>query len=70
MSVTLFSDKGELMLSEDKEVLGGEKLPEIWNRFKSAIRERRLPWMRILVFIVGLLWLHSAWEKLTDERSH
>lgn len=41
-------------------------MPEIWNRFKLAIKERRLPWMRILVVIVGLLWLHSAWEKFTN----
>lgn len=41
-------------------------MSEIWNRFKKAIKERRIPWMRILVIVVGILWLHSALEKLSD----
>lgn len=37
-----------------------------WKRIKTAIREGELPWMRILVFVVGLLWLNSALHKLLD----
>lgn len=37
-----------------------------WKRIKTAIREKELPWMRILVIAVGLLWLHSAVDKLLD----
>ncbi|TET89439.1 MAG: DoxX family protein [Methanomassiliicoccales archaeon] len=41
-------------------------MSEIWKRFKRAMKERRIPWMRVLVIMVGLLWLHSALEKLFD----
>ncbi|MCK4443413.1 MAG: DoxX family protein [Thermoplasmata archaeon] len=41
-------------------------MSDLWNRVKTTFKERKLPWIRVLVFIVGVLWLHSAWEKLTD----
>lgn len=41
-------------------------MSEIWEKVKTAFKERRLPWMRVLVFIVGLQWLHAGVEKLID----
>ena len=41
-------------------------MSDLWNRIKTTFKERKLPWMRVLVVMVGILWLHSAWEKLTN----